>query len=135
MDMMAGSSGEVVCLIGDGEANEGTFWESLLLMQKFPETRLSILLDANGSSERAIPIIDAIGGKRNCFRTMAFKEVEGHDVEAIKEALEAPEHQKFILCRTDKGYPCKTLIGNPIWHHRVPNENEYKALVGELTDA
>ena len=43
-------------IIGDGELNEGSCWETLLLMKKFPRANLRVFIDNNLSSTRGIPM-------------------------------------------------------------------------------
>ena len=47
-----GNKSWTVCILGDGEMQEGTTWESLLLLQKFRHTsRLLVVIDDNSSQE------------------------------------------------------------------------------------
>ncbi len=52
-----GEKGRVFCLIGDGECNEGTTWESSLLMQRFGLDNLKVIVDDNGTSLFDIPVL------------------------------------------------------------------------------
>ena len=134
-NVFKGNGLNTCCLIGDGEANEGTTWETLLLMNKFPSASLTILVDMNGSSERAVPIAKQLMTLSNVFPSICFQEVDGHNADEVAEAILGNEHQKVILCQTHKGFPCPTLLDNPIWHHRVPSEKELKLLLKELAVA
>ena len=125
----------VCCLLGDGEANEGTLWESLLLLNKFSNAELSILIDVNMSSERAIPIAEPLQKLSVCFPDISLVTVDGHDHSAICDAIMNGQGQAVILCKTQKGFPCPTLLGNPIWHHRMPSEDEMSLLLEELLNA
>ena len=111
------------CIIGDGEANEGTFWESLLLLEKFP-CNLTILVDNNSSSERAIKINDKFDKLGIIFPYLIVKTVNGHDINQIVEALNI-EGPVLLNCKTIKGYPISDMMNNPIWHHRTPSKIEY----------
>ncbi len=123
------------CIVGDGEANEGTFWESLLLMNKFSYLNLRVIIDCNNSSERAIPIIEILKNLDKSFKRIEFISVDGHDTEAILAAINSKSKQLIILCHTIKGYPCPSLMNNPIWHHKTPNEVEYQKLIQEIENA
>jgi len=48
-----GETGRVFCLIGDGECNEGTTWESAMLAAHHKLDNLVLIVDYNKSSERA----------------------------------------------------------------------------------
>ncbi|CAM8360093.1 1-deoxy-D-xylulose-5-phosphate synthase N-terminal domain-containing protein [Candidatus Methylopumilus universalis] len=123
------------CIVGDGEANEGTFWESLLLMNKFPYLNLRVIIDCNNSSERAIPIIEILKNLDKSFQEIEFISLDGHDIEEILAALNSKSKQLIILCHTIKGYPCPSLMNNPIWHHKTPNHEEYQKLIQEIESA
>jgi len=45
-----GEVGKVYCLIGDGECNEGTTWESYNLMKYLRLDNLKVIVDDNGTS-------------------------------------------------------------------------------------
>jgi transketolase len=48
--------GRVYVLVGDGEINEGSNWESFLLLGKFNLRNLVVVVDCNDSGERALPL-------------------------------------------------------------------------------
>jgi len=40
-----------------------------------------------------------------------------------------------VVANTQKGYPCKTLVDNKFeWHSKVPDDNYYEILMGELNE-
>ena len=121
---LQGCQDPVYCIIGDGEANEGTFWESLLFIQKLNFSNLAILVDANGSSERAIPIISNIKKMINIFHNIDFLESDGHDSKDIEMNLNSTDRCKVIICHTQKGFPIPFMIENPLWHHKIPTVDE-----------
>ena len=115
-----GEISNVHVIVGDGEANEGTFWESLLLVAKFEKIfpmNLKILIDSNQSSERAIPIkslLDRIGA----IFDFSFYYVEsGHDAKLIASTLQQSAGSAVLVCNTIKGFPC-AFLSQPEWHHR-----------------
>jgi len=107
-------------VIGDGESNEGTFWEGLLLAQKLIEIRamrLNVLIDMNDSSERAIPIARNLRHLRHVFPKFEWYEHDGHELEAMIDVLVKTTDKLCIhLCFTKKGYPYPEL-SDPIHHH------------------
>src|SRR3989338_7104900 len=52
------NSGKVFVLIGDGECNEGTVWESALLASHHNLSNLTCVVDYNHSTDRALGIGD-----------------------------------------------------------------------------
>jgi len=127
-----GSSDNVVCLIGDGEANEGTFWETLLLVNKLRPSGLKIMVDCNQSSERAIPVLTALRGLEVSFPYINFITCDGHSITEMVSALKS-SGDSVILCETKKGFPVPFMTGNPVWHHRVPTLEEAEKIREFLT--
>jgi transketolase len=121
---LTGNQEPVHCIVGDGEANEGTFWESLLLIQKFRLRNLNIYIDSNGSSERAIPIKETLEGLASAFMAMELHICDGHNSDDICKIARLDDKSKLIICNTIKGYPIDFMMNNPIWHHKSPNQSE-----------
>lgn len=120
------------CIVGDGEANEGTFWETLLLSQKFNHSKLKVLIDCNGSSERAIPILKTLNNLDKLFEKISVTSCDGHDLKKMQDTLLIGGNIRIILCETIKGYPSKIMSNNPVWHHKVPNAKEADIILKEL---
>ena len=53
---MKNLKGDVICLIGDGECNEGTIWESCLLINHHKLNNFTCILDNNLSSSRSLDL-------------------------------------------------------------------------------
>ena len=126
------SDRRVLVLIGDGESNEGTVWESVMVASNLDLDNFTILFDNNRSQERCLPIPNPV----ERFRSFGCDsiEVDGHDVEALKEALSRrASGVKVIVANTIKGYGCRTLAENIFaWHRRSPGEAEFQKLMDEL---
>ena len=91
-----------------------------------------MLYDSNNSQERCLPIPNP--GERFAAFGCQVIEVDGHDLDALKQALATPaEGVRVIVCNTVKGYGCKTLSNNVYeWHRRAPKPDELKLLQEEL---
>jgi transketolase len=76
----------VYVLIGDGEANEGSVWEAVLLAGDLGLSNLTAILIDNRSSTRNLGDIAAK------FKTFGWqaKVVDGRDEDAIENALLSP---------------------------------------------
>jgi transketolase len=126
------SSGHVYVLIGDGEANEGTIWESALLAPHHKLENLTCIVDNNLSSERALDM----GKFSEKFAAFGWKtiEIDGHDHDAIRSALKIREVGRpiAIIANTVKGYGVLSMESNPEWHHRSPNLVELEFLLGDM---
>lgn len=122
----------VYVLVGDGESNEGTVWEAIMVASDLKLANLTILFDYNRSQERCLQIRNPAA----CFAAFGCQtlQVDGHDLDALHGALATPaETTKVIVARTIKGYGCPTLVDNVFeWHRRSPKEAEYQLLLKEL---
>ena len=61
-------------------------------------------------------------------------EIDGHNVEEIADALQIRKENTptMIIAHTIKGKGVSFMEGVPIWHYRMPNENELQVLMDEL---
>jgi transketolase len=131
---IAGNSRHVYTLIGDGESNEGTVWEAIMVATNLKLDNLTVLYDHNHSQGRCLPI------QNPAERFRAFGcdvvETDGHDLEALKQALATPPERdrvRVVVGDTVKGYGCTTLAENMYeWHRRSPKAEELNKLIGEL---
>jgi transketolase len=129
-------SGKVFCLIGDGESNEGTIWETALLASQHKLNNFFCILDHNHSTDRAL-VMDSYIDKFDSFGWNTYS-MNGHDMYDItyifKNILKEENNQKptFILANTIKGYGIPIMENNPEWHHKIPNEINHKEIIKEI---
>ena len=129
---ISGSVRKVYVLVGDGESNEGTVWEAVMVAVNRGLDNLTIIYDDNRSHGRGLQITEPVAQFRGFGCNVVS--VDGHDVEALKEAfLQRSSGVKVLVARTLKGYGCETLSCNHYeWHRRSPNDTELAVLMGEL---
>jgi len=125
-----GEHGNVFVLIGDGEANEGTIWESALLASHHKVDNLVCLLDHNKSTDRALKI-DNVCEKFESFGWSVI-EVDGHDMEELKTIHTSKDKPTFVLCNTIKGKGIPMMEGNPEWHHKIPSAEQVSLIVNQI---
>ncbi len=130
-----GEKGIVCCLIGDGESNEGTVWESLMLAKNLNLNNLICIIDNNNSQTRSMPV-HALEEKVKSFQWHT-KVVDGHNVENITEALsEGLSAPLCLICQTTKGKGISEMETNTFaWHHGPPNKEQYDRFVKEVENA
>jgi len=127
-------NGNVFVLIGDGELNEGSNWETLLLWEKFQLENLVLIIDSNHSTDRAIDLGD-IRKKLSSF-SFAVIEINGHSPEEVSKIFtsKVPKNGKRIyVAHTVKGRGIAEMESNPAWHHAFPNKEEYERFSRELS--
>lgn len=126
---------KVYTLVGDGEANEGTVWEGVLVAESLCLDNLTIVYDNNMSHERGLQIKNP-DEKLKAFGCHVLK-VDGHDVEALKRAFSVEaKGVKAVIANTVKGFGCRELCENHYaWHRRSPSSKELSNFLEELNAA
>jgi transketolase len=123
---------KIFCLVGDGEINEGSIWESLLLAAHHKIHEMVIILDFNHSTDRALAISE-VKNKLEAFGLRTY-EIDGHDLEQINDVLERSKDSTptAIIANTIKGYGLSAMENNPAWHHLSPRADELDVLKSEI---
>jgi len=123
----------VFCLIGDGELNEGTIWETLLVASQLKLNNFIVIVDQNHSSDRAINH-ESLTSKFNSFGFVT-KEINGHNLDDVKNIyIENPsgEAPRAFIAETIKGKGLEEMENNPAWHHKSPSKVEYENFLEQL---
>lgn len=129
----------VYAIVGDGEINEGQIWESFLFAAHNKLDNLCVFIDKNGLqlSGRTDDILNTfpLADKLLSFGAKAL-EIDGNDISEIQNALsdfdEEKERFTVIIANTLKGKGVSFMEDSPLWHGRVPDENEYIKALDEL---
>jgi len=123
---------KVFGLVGDGECNEGTTWESLLLADRLQLKNLVCIVDNNDSQIRSLPTTNLI----KKFSSFGFdvQECNGHDSQQLRKAFSHDsELPKAVICNTIKGYGIPEMENDIFtWHHGPPNEQQYNKFINFL---
>jgi len=128
-------------VLGDGECDEGSVWESALQAAQYGLDRLIAVIDYNHMQslftvDRTLRL-EPFEQKWRDFGWLA-ESVDGHDTEALKAAFgRAKEHAgsgkpSVILANTVKGKGVSFMENNILWHYRTPQGEEYEAALKEL---
>ncbi|MVM36042.1 transketolase [Spirosoma sp. HMF4905] len=136
---IGGSPNKVVCILGDGELNEGSVWEAILVANAYKLDNLLFVVDrnffqANMPTEELIPL-EPLPDKFAAFGA-AVKRVDGHDFTALEDALTSFPFQKDKLnvliadTRRGKGLPSIEARADR-WFCNFTHD-EVDALLGEL---
>ena len=123
-----GEAGRVFCLIGDGECNEGTIWESALIAAHHKLDNLVVIVDWNKSSERALQL----GSLSDKFYAFGFSiwNIFGHSEREIQQALETKSDKPLmIIADTIKGYGVDLMRDNPEFHNKKLTKELYEAAI------
>ena len=131
----------IYCVLSDGEFQEGSTWEAMMMAANLKLDNLVAFMDFNdfGGLERMsdghqafYPLVP----KAQSFGWEAV-EIDGHDEAAMHEAVMSRRGGRpmLLVCRTVKGKGISFMENVPIWHYRSPNKEEYQQGLRELTEA
>lgn len=127
----------VFALLGDGELQEGSVWEAVMSAAHLQLDSLTVIVDQNGLQKMdSVANIMSITEYRSRFEAFGWEVVEadGHDVDAIVVALNAPVSglPRVLLAHTIKGKGVSLMENDPQWHYKLPNKRDRKAFLREL---
>lgn len=132
-----GKSYHVYAVTGDGETQEGLVWEAAMSASHYKLDNLTVILDYNDLQiDGRIEAVMSLGDIVKKYRSFGFScfDVNGHDINAIVNALKTPTigKPKFVCCRTIKGKGVSFMENQAGWHGRVIDTDSYKAAMREL---
>ena len=124
--------GHIFCLISDGECQEGTTWESLLIASKHKLDNLILIVDYNKIQalyhlKDALPL-DSLVKKFIAFNWNCLEVKDGHSFKQLSNSFKNAKKNKntptVIIVHTIKGKGVKKFENDPGWHARKVKDNE-----------
>ena len=124
-------NGLVFVLMGDGEMNSGTVWESAMLSSKLKLENLIAIVDYNklqatGKSNEILNI-KPLNKKWKSFGWHVI-ECDGNDHKSLsysfKKILKSKKKPKILIAHTIKGKGISFMENNNNWHYRSPSKEE-----------
>lgn len=139
---MDGKDYRTVCLLGDGELQEGQVWEAAMFAHQYGLENLVAVVDRNrlqitGNTEDAVGL-DPLPEKWRSFGWNVIV-IDGHDIPMIQEALakayEPNGRPTAIVMNTIKGKGVSFMENNASFHGKAANAEEREQAVRELREA
>ncbi len=127
---------KVIVMISDGELNEGSIWEPLLLAPHLKLNNLTVIIDYNkiqsfGITNEVINL-EPLGDKLKSFNWHVI-EINGHDMNEIETSLNLiTTKPKLIIAHTVKGKGVSFMENKLEWHYRSPNKELLEQAFEEL---
>jgi transketolase len=135
------NAGRVYVIVGDGECNEGSVWESFMFGKRYKLDNLVVIIDRNrlqsyGHDEEVLNMGD-MKNRLDSFGWNAI-EVDGHNCDELQKAFEQAEQTKgkptAIIANTIKGKGAKDFEDKVLWHYKWPEKEHYDRAIKELSE-
>lgn len=134
---LRGSSARCAVIVGDGECNEGSVWESAMFAAAQGLDRLLAIVDYNGI--QSVGRSDELMGNTDLeqkFRAFGWgtRSINGNSIPEICQALaEFPFEAgkpSAIIAKTSAGV--SFMSDDVLWHYRKPSRDELSRALSEL---
>ena len=134
------NKGRIYVILGDGECQEGSVWEAALSAAHNQLDNLTVILDCNSlqAMDRTDKIV-ALTPLEEKWKGFGWEVscVQGHDISSILNQLESDKYSgvkkpRIIVANTIKGKGVSFMENVPIWHYRLPNQEEMEIVKKEL---
>lgn len=131
------SDKKIYTLVGNGECDEGSVWEAVMLAAQWKLDNFTVIVDNNGiQSDGVSENIINMPNLEERFRAFGFCaiSVDGHDENAIYNAFKAESNgkPKVIIANTIKGKGISFMEGDNSWHHNRLTDALYEKALSEL---
>jgi transketolase len=131
----------VYVVMSDGELEEGSVWEVMMLAPSLGVKNVIAVVDLNdfqslGRTSKILPNFYPVAEKIRAFGWEAV-EVDGHCPQAVHDAIVGRKGERplMVVARTIKGKGVSYMENVPMWHYRSPNPQEYQQALDELDRA
>ena len=129
---------KTIALIGDGECDSGSIWESIKFASDQKLNNLIVIIYMNRLSEMQILKDDQdkdLKAKLETFGWQGFI-INGHSYKEINEKLkilknDISEKPKFLIANTIKGKGVSFMENKVEWHHKAPKPDQFKKALQE----
>ena len=136
---LSGYSNTVYAVMGDGEIQEGQFWEACMYAGAHKLGNLIGIVDSNKIQldGRVSEVLDT-GDLQAKFEAFGFfvQSIDGHDVAAISDAIDRAKAEtgraSMIIANTVKGKGVSFMENNAGWHGKAPNDEQWAQAKAEL---
>ncbi len=126
-------------LTGDGELQEGSNWEAAMAASQYGLDNLVWIVDRNrlqlADFTENINALEPLDKKIESFG-MELYVIDGNNPEEIVSTLTSlPKNgrPKAVIAQTTKGKGVSFIESQPAWHHKIPNAEELKQAMEELS--
>ncbi len=125
-------------LMSDGECDEGSVWEAAMFSAHHRLGGLVVIVDYNElqslTTTHDTLELEPFGDKWKAFGWDVV-ESDGHDLDALEQAMDVPRHAdrpRCVIAHTVKGKGVSFMERSVLWHYRSPAGEELADALTEL---
>ncbi len=130
---------KIYVLLGDGECQEGSVWEAVMMAVRFKLDNLVLIIDNNNlqALDRTSDIV--FGSWREKFTGFGCNSmcVDGHNFDQLTEVLQKIGNAHVpdvIIANTIKGKGVSFMQDSLSWHYKSTNVQEYEMAKKEILE-
>lgn len=135
-------SHRIVCLLSDGECDEGSNWEAIMFAAHHKLDNLVAIVDYNKIQSLA-PVAETLALEPFTDKWRSFGwdvcESDGHDHNALRAAFARLPVEtgkpSVVIAHTTKGKGVSFMENTVLWHYRTARGDEFAAALAELENA
>ncbi len=137
---ISNEDGYVYCLVGDGEIEEGQFYEALMTMNKFKLSNVILFIDKNNLQiDGRVEDIKSHRDLKKKIESFGLytQEIDGHNFNEIEKAVANAKESNLpscIIANTIKGKGISFMENQVAWHGKSLNDDEFKQAMEELEE-
>ncbi len=128
-------------LLGDGECNEGSVWEAIMLAPQLKLDNLIAIIDYNKLQSDMTVGKDIInlGDLYLKFQNFGWDvfNIDGHNIKELINSFESPKSEnkpRMIVANTVKGKGVSFMENNNEWHHNLLTKSKFDLAIKEIGD-
>lgn len=137
---MQKKTNKVICVVGDGEMQEGSNFEALGLAYRFKLDNLLIIIDANNLQAMDF-VQDVALDNKKLSRILSvytspenFYNIDGHCEQELKKAFSSffdqnKKEMSIVFCHTIKGYGISTIENQAKYHYRCLDDEDFDGVL------
>ncbi len=131
-----GHKGQIFCLMGDGECDEGQVWEAAMFASHYELNNITVIIDRNGyqidGKTEDVLKLEPFREKWQSFGWTTM-EIDGHNMEKIANSLQNSRGKRIvIIANTIKGKGISFLENNNKYHSKPCGKKDCILAIKEL---
>jgi transketolase len=128
----------VFVILGDGELDEGSNWESFMFASHHNLSQLTVVIDRNmlqsmKSTEETLSL-EPLADKFNSFGWFVIN-INGHNHKELYSAMQyRGEKPVVVIANTIKGKGVSYMENKVEWHYRTPKDDFFDKAMEDLDE-